>query len=120
MIDPAGYSFVSVTVDIDGESQTEVLAVLNHANKVVSQPDSFQVNTLSAVLYVVRCMALGDIYAGEDLPEGVESTVTVESSTGEKKDIKEWIRLPVFNTFIPECKDWNFARLGHQQGAIET
>jgi hypothetical protein len=126
MIDPAGYSFVSVTVDIDGESQTEVLPVLNHANKAVSQPDSFQVNTA-----LQRCLAkccamhgLGHyIYAGEDLPEGVEPTVTVESSTGEKKDIKGMDTVAaVFNTFIPECKDLETLRgfWGINKGAIET
>ena len=36
MVDPAGYAFVSVTVTIEGEEQTEVLPVLNHANKAVS------------------------------------------------------------------------------------
>ena len=61
MIDPAGYSFVSVTVDIDGESQTEVLPVLNHANKAVSQPDSFRsILRFSAVwLSAVQCTDLG-------------------------------------------------------------
>ena len=91
MIDPAGYAFVSVTIEIDGEAQTEVLPVLNHANKAVSQPDSFQVNTA-----LQRCLAkccamhgLGHyIYAGEDLPKGVERKVTIESSDGEKKDVE--------------------------------
>jgi len=107
MVDPAGYAFVSVTVDIDGETQTEVLPVLNHANKAVSHPDSFQVNTA-----LQRCLAkccamhgLGHyIYAGEDLPEGVERKVTIESANGEKKDV-EGLKLvaEVFNTFIPDC-----------------
>ena len=108
MIDPAGYAFVSVTVDVGGESQTEVLPVLNHANKAVSQPDSFQVNT-ALQRCLTKCLAfhgLGHyIYAGEDLPEGVEQKVTIESSSGEKKDV-EGLSLvaDVFNTFIPECK----------------
>ena len=108
MIDPAGYAFVSVTVDVGGESQTEVLPVLNHANKAVSQPDSFQVNT-ALQRCLTKCLAfhgLGHyIYAGEDLPEGVEQKVTIESSNGEKKDV-EGLSLvaEVFNTFIPECK----------------
>ena len=108
MIDPAGYAFVSVTVKIEDEEQTEVLPVLNHANKAVSQPDSFQVNTA-----LQRCLAkccamhgLGHyIYAGEDLPEGAEKTLTVESVNGEKKDVEgASLVAEVFNTFIPECK----------------
>jgi hypothetical protein len=44
------------------------------------------------------------IYAGEDLPEGVERKVTIESANGEKKDV-EGLKLvaEVFNTFIPDC-----------------
>ena len=108
MIDPAGYAFVSVTVDIDGETQTEILPVLDYANKSVSQPNSFQVNT-ALQRCLTKCLAfhgLGHyIYAGEDLPEGVEQKVTIESSNGEKKDV-EGLSLvaEVFNTFIPECK----------------
>ena len=108
MIDPAGYAFVSVTVDIDGETQTEILPVLDYANKSVSQPNSFQVNT-ALQRCLTKCLAfhgLGHyIYAGEDLPEGVEQKVTIESSNGEKRDV-EGLSLvaEVFNTFIPECK----------------
>lgn len=107
MVDPAGYAFVSVTVTIEGEEQTEVLPVLNHANKAVSAPDSFQVNTA-----LQRCLAkccamhgLGHyIYAGEDLPEGVEKKVTVESATGERKQVEGLdVLAEVFKTFIPDC-----------------
>ena len=124
MYDPQGYAFVSVTVDIDGESQTEVLPVLNHANKAVSQPDSFQVNTA-----LQRCLAkccamhgLGHyIYAGEDLPEGVEKKIAIESASGEKREV-EGLKLvaEIFNTFIPECKDLKELRgfWGTNKGAI--
>ena len=108
MIDPAGYAFVSVTVDIEGETQTEVLPVLNHANKAVSQPDSFQVNT-ALQRCLTKCLAfhgLGHyIYAGEDLPEGVEQKIVVENSNGNKKEVEGLSTVAeVFNTFIPECK----------------
>lgn len=108
MIDPAGYAFVSVTVKIEEDEQTEVLPVLNHANKAVSHPDSFQVNTA-----LQRCLAkccamhgLGHyIYAGEDLPDGVEKKISIESVSGEKKDVEgAALVAEVFNTFIPECK----------------
>lgn len=108
MIDPAGYAFVSVTVDIEGETQTEVLPVLNHANKAVSQPDSFQVNT-ALQRCLTKCLAfhgLGHyIYAGEDLPEGAEQKIVVENSNGSKKEVEGLSTVAeVFNTFIPECK----------------
>ncbi|MBG38758.1 MAG: hypothetical protein CL857_02445 [Cryomorphaceae bacterium] len=108
MIDPAGYAFVSVTVDIEGETQTEVLPVLNHANKAVSQPDSFQVNT-ALQRCLTKCLAfhgLGHyIYAGEDLPEGAEQKIVVENSNGNKQEVEGLSTVAeVFNTFIPECK----------------
>ncbi len=108
MIDPAGYAFVSVTVDIEGETQTEVLPVLNHANKAVSQPDSFQVNT-ALQRCLTKCLAfhgLGHyIYAGEDLPEGVEQKIVVENANGNKQEVEGLGTVAeVFNTFIPECK----------------
>jgi len=112
MIDPAGYAFVSVTVDIEDESQTEVMPVLNHANKAVSQPDSFQVNT-ALQRCLTKCLAfhgLGHyIYAGEDLPEGVieekkEEKVKITSSSGEvKEEASYFVMAEVFNSFISEC-----------------
>ena len=107
MVDPAGYAFVSVTVTIEGEEQTEVLPVLNHANKAVSAPDSFQVNTA-----LQRCLAkccamhgLGHyIYAGEDLPEGAVRKVVVEDAKGDKKEVEGVdVVAEVFKTFIPDC-----------------
>jgi hypothetical protein len=126
MIDPAGYAFVSVTVNIEDESQTEILPVLNHANKAISSPDSFQVNTA-----LQRCLAkccamhgLGHyIYAGEDLPEGVERKVVVESTTGEVKEVEGVSMVAdVFNTFIPECKTVDELRgfWGSNKGAIDA
>lgn len=126
MLDESGYGFVGVTVTIEGEKQTELLPVLNHANKAVQNPDSFQVNTA-----LQRCLAkccamhgLGHyIYAGEDLPEGVEKTITVESSSGEKKEVQGMNTIAeIFNTFIPECEDLQSLRgfWGINKSAIET
>jgi hypothetical protein len=108
MLDENGYAFVTVSVDIEGHSQTEVLPVLNHANKAVANPDSFQVNTA-----LQRCLAkccamhgLGHyIYAGEDLPSGAEPKHTITSSDGKKEEV-EGVKLvaEVFNTFIPDCQ----------------
>ena len=108
MLDENGYAFVTVSVDIEGNSQTEVLPVLNHANKAVANPDSFQVNTA-----LQRCLAkccamhgLGHyIYAGEDLPNGAEAKHIVTSADGKKEEV-EGVELvaKVFNTFIPDCQ----------------
>ena len=109
MIDPSGFAFVSVTVFIEDEEQTELLPVLDYANKPVANPNSFQVNTA-----LQRCLAkccamhgLGHyIYAGEDLPQGVEKTVSVEDAEGNKKDVQGLQTLAeVFTTWIPECAD---------------
>ena len=109
MIDPSGFAFVSVTVFIEDEEQTELLPVLDFANKPVANPNSFQVNTA-----LQRCLAkccamhgLGHyIYAGEDLPQGVEKTGSVEDAEGNKKDVQGLETLAeVFTTWIPECAD---------------
>ena len=109
MMDPSGFAFVSVTVFIEDEEQTELLPVLDYANKPVANPNSFQVNTA-----LQRCLAkccamhgLGHyIYAGEDLPQGVERTVSIEDAEGNKKDVQGLQTLAeVFTTWIPECAD---------------
>jgi len=108
MVDSEGYAFVSVTVRISGEEQTEILPVLDYRNKAVKNPDSFSVNT-SLQRCLAKCCAMHGlghyIYAGEDLPQGVEPTVTVEDNKGNKEEV-EGLQLvaEVFNKFIPECK----------------
>jgi hypothetical protein len=73
-IDVQGYAFVKVTVGLDrtGDYEvTEMLPVLDHRNKPIQGPNSFEVNNA-----LQRCLAkaiayhgLGHyIYAGEDLP----------------------------------------------------
>ena len=74
-MDVNGYAYVQVTVRIPSANTeaTEIMPVLNHANKAIQHPDSFQVNTS-----LQRCLAkaianlgLGMyIYRGEDLPDG--------------------------------------------------
>jgi len=68
-----GSAMVKVSVEIKGDVKTCVLPVMDHRNRAVIDPDSFQVNTA-----IMRCLAkaiamhgLGlYIYSGEDLPEG--------------------------------------------------
>jgi len=104
-----GWAYVMVTVRIGDEEQTELMPVLDYKNKAIQNPDSFQVNTA-----LQRCLAkccamhgLGHyIYAGEDLPQGVEKTVSVEDAEGNKKDVQGLQTLAeVFTTWIPECAD---------------
>ena len=64
--------FVKVTVRVSDVDMTQVHPVLDHQNKPIQAPNSFQINTS-----IQRCLAkaialhgLGiHIYAGEDLPE---------------------------------------------------
>ena len=69
----AGYAYVMVTVYADTDFQTEVFPVLNHSNKPIQNPTSFDVNTAlqRALVKAIAMLGLGlYIYAGEDVPEG--------------------------------------------------
>jgi hypothetical protein len=46
MVDPAGFAYVQVTVTLgkDVAAATEIMPVLNHANRPVQKPNSFEVN----------------------------------------------------------------------------
>jgi len=78
-----GTCMVWVTVILFGKSMTCQLPVMNHMNKAIQNPDAFAVNTA-----IMRCMTkslslhgLGlYIYAGDDLPEGEDSTTAVDES----------------------------------------
>jgi len=70
-MDMDGYAYVKVSVTVSGQTLTETMPVLNHQNKAIQKPTSFNINTS-----LQRCLAkaiamhgLGIyIYAGEDLP----------------------------------------------------
>jgi len=72
MKDAQGQTYVKVSVTVEGVTLSETMPVLNHSNKSISDPNSFDVNT-----QLQRCLAkaiamhgLGlYIYAGEDLPD---------------------------------------------------
>jgi hypothetical protein len=65
-------AMVWVTVTMFGKPMTCFLPVMDHRNKPIMEPDSFQINTA-----IMRCMVKGlalhglglYIYAGEDLPD---------------------------------------------------
>lgn len=102
-MDKKGHAFVKVTVEIEGQKITEVLAVLDHNNKSITNPSSQEVNTA-----LQRCLtkAIGYaglgfyLYAGEDLP----------IATSEPKKNVEWKRthakadLTDYHKKIEECQ----------------
>ena len=110
--DDQGYAYVEVTVIIGDEEQSELMPVLDYKNQSVKNPNSFQVNTA-----LKRCLAkccamhgLGHyIYAGEDLPQGMEEPepeVSIHPAEGDAKEAKGYKLISeVFTTFIPECED---------------
>jgi len=65
-----GY-FVEVAVTVKGLTLSQIHPVLDHRNKPIEQPNSFQINT-SIQRCLVKAIALHGlglyIYAGEDLP----------------------------------------------------
>lgn len=83
-----GTGMVWVTVTMFGKPMTCFLPVMDHRNKPITNPDSFQVNTA-----LMRCMTKGlalhglglYIYAGEDLPEGDAEPVIVKAITPDGK-----------------------------------
>lgn len=83
-----GY-FVEVGVTVDGVERTQVHPVLNHQNKPIDHPNSFEINTA-----IQRCLAkaialhgLGlYIYAGEDLPPEEKGQITGEPINQAKVD----------------------------------
>ena len=98
MLDADGYAYVTVTVKImpEGnsdavvpiESATEVMPVLNHANRPIQKPNSFEVNASLQRCMVKAIAALGlgcYIYAGEDMP--MESPTAMVQSPNIKTDM---------------------------------
>jgi hypothetical protein len=74
MVDAQGYAYVQVTILLgkDEPATTEIMPILNHANRPIQKPNSFEVNAS-----IQRCMAkaismatgLGlHLYTGEDMP----------------------------------------------------
>jgi len=70
-LDSSGYAYVMVTVTVEGIDATEIMPVLNHSNKPIQNPNSFDVNTAlqRTLVKAIAFHGLGlYIYAGEDLP----------------------------------------------------
>lgn len=97
MMDAEGNAYVTVTVKIMPEnnsdsitaleSATEIMPVLNHANRPIKNPNSFEVNASLQRCMVKAIAALGlgcYIYAGEDMP--MESPTAMAESPNIKSD----------------------------------
>ena len=88
--DKRGFAYVQVTVTVEGSSLTEILPVLNHNNKPVTNPDSFQVNT---ALQRCLCKAIAyhglgfHIYAGEDLQDYTPDNPVVVDTIADTIDL---------------------------------
>jgi len=71
-MDINGTAMVWVRTTLFGKEMTCFLPVMDHRNKPIQHPDSFQVNT-AIMRCMTKCLALHGlglyIYAGEDLPE---------------------------------------------------
>ena len=89
MVDAQGYAYVQVTITLgkDEPATTEIMPILNHANRPIQKPNSFEVNAS-----IQRCMAkaismatgLGlHLYSGEDTPQ--PSPVSAGSDSSEQK-----------------------------------
>lgn len=127
--DDQGFAYVEVTVIIGNEEQSELMPVLNYKNDAIKNPNGFQVNTA-----LQRCLAkccamhgLGHyIYAGEDLPQGVEEPepiITVHSADGQAEEVEGYkLVSEIFNTFIPDCEDVKTLRAfwSKNKTALET
>ena len=92
MLDPNGYGYVQVTVTVPSldSSCTEIMPVLNHANKPIQNPDSFEVNkSLQRCLAkAIAALGLGAyLFQGEDLPQSVASN-PAPSASPLSKDFK--------------------------------
>jgi len=71
MLAPDGNAYVQVTVTVEGVDMSEIFPVLNHSNKSIQNPNSFDVNTAlqRCLVKAIAFHGLGlYIYAGEDLP----------------------------------------------------
>ncbi len=78
---PDRTAMVRCTVKAFGKKRTAPLPIMDHRNKPIAEPDSFQVNTAMqrALVKAIALHGLGlYIYAGEDLPPGEEPKDTEE------------------------------------------
>ena len=85
-MDANGNAYVVITVTIltadENASATEVYPVLNHANRPIQNPNSFEVNKAlqRGLTKAMAYLGLGfNIYVGEDIPDGDGASETPKS-----------------------------------------
>lgn len=114
---PAGV-FVEVAVTVEGIRLSQIHPVINHANKPIKEPTSFEINT-SIQRCLVKAIALHGlglfVYAGEDLPEDVKKGQDAEA---EKKS-QRGSELEEFALYLIDChhqgKDLDAIRVWYDQ-----
>lgn len=98
-----GY-FVEVEVTYKGKPRQCLLPVLDHANKPIANPNSFQINT-SIQRCLVKCCSLHGlglyIYAGEDLPIGADG----EKKVAPTVIISDYQAIDILVDVIKDCED---------------
>tara|TARA_R100001443_G_scaffold29828_2_gene43099 strand:- start:602 stop:1369 length:768 start_codon:yes stop_codon:yes gene_type:complete len=104
--DEQGWCFTKVTVNVNGKSITEMLPVLNYANKAIQNPNSFEVNT-SLQRCLAKAIALHGmgvhIYSGEDIadiPTEVEKPKPIQKP--EVKKVEEQVKKVEETTSKPD------------------
>lgn len=109
MRDSLTYTYVSVSVTIDGVTQSEIYPVLGNRNEPLKAATSFQVNT-ALQRGLVKCLAyhgLGtNIYAGEDLPV-MQDDYEVKKATKEQLDHANYQRI---DSLLQDCTDKEMLR----------
>ena len=90
MMDANGNAYVQVTVRIPSANvqASEIMPVLNHANRAIQNPDSFQVNASLQRCLAKTIAALGlgmYVYRGEDLPGDTSSAPAPAASPAPAK-----------------------------------
>lgn len=104
MRDSLTFTYVSVSVTIDGIVQSEIYPVLGNKNEPLKAATSFQVNT-ALQRGLVKCLAyhgLGtSIYAGEDLPV-MDKEYEIKKATKDQQDHEHYQRI---DSALASCKD---------------
>lgn len=104
MRDSLTFTYVSVSVTIDGIVQSEIYPVLGNRNEPLKAATSFQVNT-ALQRGLVKCLAyhgLGtSIYAGEDLPV-MDKEYEIKKATKDQQDHEHYQRI---DSALASCKD---------------
>jgi hypothetical protein len=121
-IDKQGYSYVMVSVTVEGEKVTEVFPVLDHRNNSVKTPNSFQINTSlqRALAKAIAYHGLGAyIYAGED------TAYDVDKEDKEEKRVEEEERQAIIDESKEDTpstlttEQWRASFLDHPEKPVK-